>query len=421
MDNPMVASLGRTMKMDADILIVGGGLNGSVLALALAHIGRSVCVIDQTPVGAFRSADFDGRAYAIALSSKRMLDVLGLWDGIAQDTQPMLDIKVSDGVAGQGASPLFVHFDHHEIEEGPMGHMVEDRVLRVALMDAIQAHSNITCLAGVSVVAQTVASNSVAVELNDGRSLSAMLLIGCDGRASPTAVRAGIKRTAWSYDQSSLVCAVRHEHPHNGCAHQFFTPAGPLAILPLAGGYHSSIVWTESTSRATAIQAMDDAGYLAELRPVFGSFLGDISLAGARHIYPLGLTIADRFVSPRIALLGDAAHGIHPLAGQGLNLGMRDIGALAEVLATAARRGEDIGGLPVLDLYQDWRRFDTHVLAAATDTINRVFSNDNSLLRGIRDLALGAVNQVPSLRRQMIKQAAGLSGDLPKLLQGRSI
>ena len=409
------------MKIDADILIVGGGLNGSVLALALAHTGHSVCVIDQTPEGIIKQANFDGRAYAIALSSQRMLDVLGLWDDIRDQTQPMLDIKVSDGQAGSGASPLFVHFDHREIDEGPMGHMVEDRVLRGALLDAIERNPNIIYLAGRQVVAQAITPHTVSVDLDDGRTMSARLLVGCDGRKSPTAERAGIKRKGWSYDQSSLVCAVRHEKPHNGCAHQFFTPAGPLAILPLVGGYHSSIVWTEATDRANEIQAMENAGYLAQLRPVFGNFLGDISLAGKRHIYPLGLTLADRFVAPRLVLVGDAAHGVHPLAGQGLNLGLRDIAALAQVLAEAGRRGEDIGSASVLDRYQDWRRFDTHVLALATDTINRVFSNDNSILRGVRDLALGAVNQVPSLRRQMIKQAAGLTGDLPKLLQGRSV
>jgi 2-octaprenyl-6-methoxyphenol hydroxylase len=409
------------MKRDADILIVGGGLNGSVLALALAGIGQSVCVIDQSSLSDFQSDTFDGRAYAIALSSKRMLDVLGLWDAIKDNSEPMLDIKVSDGHAGSGASPLHVHFDHREIGEGPMGHMVEDRFLRRALLAAIDANSNIKYLENARVIAQTVTPNGVSVELENGTCVSANLLVGCDGRQSATAKRAGIKRSGWSYDQASLVCAIHHEKPHNGCAHQFFTPAGPLAILPLEGGHHSSIVWTESTDRAKRIQAMNDTDYLQELRPVFGDFLGEIKLAGARHMYPLGLSLAETFIADRTVLVGDAAHGIHPLAGQGLNLGLRDIAALTEVLANAARRGQDIGSKTVLIEYQDWRRFDTHVLALTTDTINRVFSNDNPVLRGLRDLALGAINQIPAARRQMIRQAAGLSGDLPKLLLGKTV
>ena len=417
----MWARLGKFMKHDADILIIGGGLNGSILALALADIGQSVCVIDQAPKSKLQHKDFDGRAYAIALTSKRMLDVLGIWTEIQDQSEPILDIKVSDGQVGEGASPLYLHFDHQEIEEGPMGHMVEDRILRRALNTAIDANSNIEYRAGQKVVSQNTTAQNVSVTLDDGTMLTANMLVGCDGRQSATAERANIKRNGWSYDQASLVCAVHHEKPHNGCAHQFFTPAGPLAILPLAGGHHSSIVWTEAAASAKSIQALNDADYLDQLRPVFGDFLGEISLAGTRHMYPLGLSLVETFFAQRIALVGDAAHGIHPLAGQGLNLGLRDIAALTEVLAYAMRRGEDIGSASVLERYQDWRRFDTHVLAVATDTINRVFSNNNSVLRGMRDLALGAVNQVPTLRRQMIRQAAGLKGDLPKLLQGKQI
>jgi 2-octaprenyl-6-methoxyphenol hydroxylase len=246
------------------------------------------------------------------------------------------------------------------------------------------------------------------------------MLVGCDGRQSAVAQRSGIGRTGWQYEQSSLVCAVEHKLPHSGIAHQLFMPAGPLAILPLPGN-RSSIVWTEKTEQADVIYGLSDADYLACLRPSFGEFLGDVRMVGKRFMYPLGLSLAQSFVADRVALVGDAAHGIHPLAGQGLNLGLRDVAALAEVLAEAARRGQDIGSQAALQSYQQWRRFDAASLAVATDGINRIFSNDNPLMRGVRDLALGAVNATPSIRRTMIRQAAGLTGDLPRLMQGRAI
>lgn len=246
------------------------------------------------------------------------------------------------------------------------------------------------------------------------------LLVGSDGRNSGTAQRAHIKRTGWEYGQTALVCAVAHEKPHSGIAHQFFMPPGPLAILPLTGN-RSSIVWSERTETAARINGLDDAGYLAALRPRFGDFLGEISLAGARFTYPLTLTIANRFVDDRLALIGDAAHGVHPIAGQGLNAGLRDVAALAETLALAARRGEEIGSIAVLERYQQWRRFDVTTLALATDAFNRLFSNDNTLLRVGRDLGMGLVNKLPGLRRGFIREAAGLTGDLPRLMQGKNI
>ena len=246
-------------------------------------------------------------------------------------------------------------------------------------------------------------------------------MIGCDGRASGTAQRAGIKRQGWGYGQTALVTALRHEHNHDGIAHQFFMPSGPLAILPLPGGHHSSIVWSETDAAAAEIQALDDDAYLAALRPRFGDFLGEIALAGARFTYPLSLTLADAFVKPRLALVGDAAHGVHPIAGQGLNLGFRDVAALAEVLIMAHRRGEDIGAVDVLERYERWRRFDSTTLALGMDSVNRLFSNDNPLLRTGRDLGLGMVNALPGLRRHFMRQAAGLKGELPKLLTGRPI
>ncbi|WP_299371520.1 FAD-dependent monooxygenase [uncultured Tateyamaria sp.] len=408
------------MTQDSDILIVGGGLSGPLLALALARGGQTVNVIDALPEPVRKNAAFDGRSYAVALTSQRLLDGLGLWDGIADHSQPILEIKVSDGRAGQGPSPFFMHFDHAEIEEGPMGHMVQDRHLRRALLDAMAASDAITHLAGDTVVSQDARPGDVSVTLASGQTLRAKVLIGADGRSSGTAQRAGIKRTGWGYDQTALVCAIAHEKPHRGIAHQFFMPPGPLAILPLPGN-QSAIVWSEKAATAAAFNALADDDYLTMLRPRFGDFLGDIELVGKRYSYPLSLSLADRLVAPRTALIGDAAHGVHPIAGQGLNAGMRDIAALAEVITDAARRGEDIGATDVLARYEAWRRFDNTALALATDSFNRLFSNDNTLVRGLRDLGMGVVNALPGLRRSFIREAAGLTGTLPRLMQGRPL
>ena len=405
-----------TGEIDSDILIVGGGLNGPALALALARAGLSVTVIDALPLPDRADPGFDGRAYALALASVRLLRAIGIWDGVAGESQPMFEIKVTDGHAGRGASPFFMHFDHAEIEEGPMGHMLEDRFLRRAFLDAMTDTPGITHLSGEVVTAQQAATTGAEVTLASGRVLSGRVLVGCDGRSSGTATRAGIRRTGWGYDQAALVCAIAHELPHNGVAHQFFMPAGPLAILPLPGN-RSSIVWSETTAAARDIARLGDADFLSVLRPRFGDFLGQISLAGARFSYPLGLSLAQSFTAPRLALVGDAAHGLHPIAGQGLNAGLRDVAALAQVLSEAAQRGEDIGAPDVLDRYQQWRRFDTASLAMVTDLSNRLFSNDNPLVRLGRDLGMGAINALPGLRRGFVREAAGLTGDLPDLMR----
>ncbi|MEY4698328.1 MAG: hypothetical protein RIT14_2756 [Pseudomonadota bacterium] len=409
------------MTQDADILIVGGGLNGPALALALAQGGLSVAVIDARPAPTRAEAGFDGRAYALAIASRRLLSVIGIWTRVADKAQPIHQIKASDGLAGQGPAPFFLTFDAAEIEEGPMGFLLEDRHLYAAFLAALRDEPRITLLSGETVVGQQIDAQGVSVTLASGRRVSARLLVGCDGRGSGTATRAGIRRIGWGYGQTALVTAIRHEKPHHGIAHQFFMPEGPLAILPLAGGHHSSIVWSETEANAAAIQSLGDDDYLAALRPRFGDFLGDIALAGDRFTYPLSLSLAERFTAPRLALVGDAAHGVHPIAGQGLNLGLRDVGALAQVVIEAARRGEDIGSATVLDAYQRWRRFDSTALALGMDTVNRLFSNDNPLLRMGRDLGLGLVNRVPGLRRTFIRQAAGLNGDLPRLLAGKTI
>lgn len=416
MDNPAARPIVGAMQRDSDIIITGGGLNGSALALALAQAGLSVALIDAIKPDRRREPGFDGRAYALALASRRLLENIGVWEAVAGDAQPMLDIKVTDGRAGEGPAPWMLHFDHAEIEEGPMGHMVEDRHLRRALLDAMDAEERITQLSGETVAAQEVSPGGVSVTLGSGTVLTGGVLVGSDGKKSGTARRARINRTGWDYEQDGVVCAVSHEKPHEGVAHQFFMPGGPLAILPLTGN-RCSIVWSERRARAKALMAMGDKDFLVALRPAFGDFLGEIALQGQRFSYPLGLSLAERFVADRVALVGDAAHGLHPIAGQGLNAGLRDVAALVEVLSEARARGEDPGSEAVLERYQQWRRFDTTTLALATDGFNRLFSNDNPLLRLGRDLGMGTVNAVPRLRRGFLREAAGLTGAVPKLMQ----
>ncbi|MCZ4351873.1 UbiH/UbiF/VisC/COQ6 family ubiquinone biosynthesis hydroxylase [Roseovarius aestuarii] len=405
------------MEYDTDIAIIGGGLNGPALALALAQTGLHVTLIDALPAPERADPAFDGRAYALALASTRLLRNIGVWDAVAQHAQPMHEIKVTDGRAGEGPlTPFILHFERGALEEGPMGHMCEDRFLRCALNEACTKASGINVIAGDAVTAQTDASGAMALTLGSGRALSARMIVGADGRTSGTAARAGIRRSGWDYGQTALVCAIAHELPHNGIAHQFFMPHGPLAILPLPGNV-SSIVWSEDTQTAARFAALNDEDFLHVLRPRFGDFLGQISICGKRYTYPLSLSVANQFVAPRLALVGDAAHGMHPVAGQGLNAGLRDVAALAQVLSEARQRGEDIAAPDVLKRYQVWRRFDTSTLALTTDLSNRLFSNDNPLLRLGRDLGMGAVSALPGLRRTLMREAAGLTGDLPALMR----
>lgn len=300
-----------------------------------------------------------------------------------------------------------------------MGHMVEDRHLRRAFLDAVEAHEDINHIAPTTVTAQRVAGGWAEVEA-DGQTIRSRLLVGCDGRQSGVAERAGITRSVKDYGQTALVAAIGHEKPHHGIAHQFFMPAGPLAILPLTGN-RSAIVWAESTDRAADLAEADDETFITALRPAFGDFLGALHVAGARFSYPLNLTQTDSLVADRVALVGDAAHGIHPIAGQGLNQGLRDVAALAEVVTDARRRGEDIGAPDVLERYAAWRRFDATLLARATDAFNTLFSNDNATVRTLRGIGLGLANASPNLRRSFIREAAGLTGDLPRLLKGQAL
>ena len=407
------------MTKTHDVLIAGGGLNGPALALALAQAGLSVAVVDPRPADARATDSFDGRAYALAVSSQRLLKALGLWDGLAADSQPIRQVKASQGRPGDGAAPFFLHFDSAETEEGPVGHMLEDRILYKALLGAMTGR--VTHLPGVAVTDQQVDQAGVTVTLSDGGTMRARMLVGADGRGSGVAKRAGITRRGWDYGQTALVAAIDHDLPHDGIAQQYFMATGPLAILPLPGN-RSSVVWSETQANAQAILQLDDDDFLKVLRPRFGDFLGDIALAGGRFSYPLSLSLADRYAVARVALVGDAAHGVHPIAGQGLNLGLRDVAALAQVLVEATRRGEDIGSELVLQRYQSWRRFDATALALGMDGVNRLFATDNPLVSAVRGLGMGVVTALPALRRGFMRQAAGLSVDpMPRLLTGRPL
>ena len=408
------------MTHDSDVLIAGGGLNGPALALALAQAGLSVTVIDAAPARRRAEDAFDGRAYALALASQKLLAALGLWPALAPAAQPINDVKAFDGRPGEGVAPFFLHFDSRELEQRPVGYMLEDRFLYRAFLAAMQANDRITLISETSVTAQEVIAGGIRVSLSSGQSLTGKLLVGADGRRSGVAARAGIGREGWGYGQTALVAAIEHEKPHEGVAYQLFLQNGPLAILPLTGN-RSSIVWSETEANAATIAALPDEDFMALVRPRFGDFLGRLRLVGPRFSYPLNLTLAKAYAAPRLALVGDAAHGVHPIAGQGLNLGLRDVAALSEVLVEAARRGEDIGTLDVLERYQAWRRFDSVTLALGMDAVNKLFSNDNPVLRAGRDLGMGLVQALGPLRRGFMRQAAGMGGDQPKLLQGRPI
>lgn len=409
-----LAGHSAAMEYNSDISIVGGGLNGMTLALALAKRGRRVALIEPVAETVRKNAGFDGRSYALAQASQRMLARLGVWQGVAGKAQPMQEIKASDGRAGEGPAPFFLHFERGALEEGPMGYMLEDRYLRRALLDAVRAEPLIEIVVG-TVTEQSVEASG-AVVMVDGAAHRTRLVVGADGKHSGVAARAGIRRRESDYGQTALVCALKHELPHEGIAHQFFMPEGPLAILPLPDN-RVSIVWSERTERAEAINALSDADYLEVLRPRFGNFLGEIKLDGKRFAYPLTLSVAERFVGDRLALVGDAAHGVHPVAGQGLNAGLRDVAVLAHVIEHAARRGEDYASALVLERYQSWRRFDVEALVASTDLTLKLFSNDNPILRAGRDLGMGMINALPGLKRGLIREAAGLTGELPDLMR----
>ena len=405
--------------MDYEVIISGGGLNGITLALALNDVGISVAIVDKRAQETISINNFNGRSYALSSASKKMLSALDVWPRLNSKAQPMLEIKVTDGSIDEKPSPFVMHFNQRDFNEGPMGFVVEDRHLRHALLRSL-ADTNVAYLPEVEIVKQTLNGPNAIVELSNETSLSTSILVGADGQNSRTAAAAGINRIGWDYGQSSLVCAVEHQNPHNSIAYQHFLPNGPLAILPLTGN-RSGIVWTEKSKTASLIHNFKSDEYLDALMLRFGHFLGNLSLVGSRYIYPLKLSTTHRMIDTRLALVGDAAHSVHPIAGQGLNAGFKDVAALAEILCESKRRGEDLGNQTALEQYQNWRRFDNAMLSVVTNSVNNLFSNNNPITRTIRDLGLGLVNNNTIMREALVASAAGASGDVPKLLKGQPL
>ncbi len=412
---------------DAHVIISGGGLVGQTLALALDQAGVSVIVVDAAKPSETLAPAFDGRAFAIAFASFRMWRALGLGDALDAVAQPIERIMVTDGKLGQGSrrggpSLLHLHFDRAELHDHdePLGLMLEARHVRLALDSAVRARPAIRMIQPMSVTGIERDAASASVTLANGERLRAPLLVGADGRRSFVRGALGIRTIGWDYPATAIVATIAHEKPHDAVAHEFFLPGGPFAILPLKGE-RSNIVWAEPRAVAEALLKMPEADFLEELRRRFGDFLGDLALEGPRFGYPLSLQLAERMIDARAVLAGDSAHGIHPLAGQGLNLGLKDCAALAECIADAVSVGLDPGDVSALERYQRWRRFDNVTMALGMEFFDRLFSNNIAPLRAARGLGLAAVNAVGPARRFFMKYAGGGAGDLPKLLRGESL
>ena len=411
-----------------DLVVVGAGLNGSLLALAAGEAGLATVLVDRMPPGSLADPAFDGRTTAIAYTSQRLFAALGVWPELAAQAERILDIRISDAGHDGRASPLFLHFDHREAsddddrEPAPMGWIVENRFLRAALLRRLAACPQVELIAPDEVVETRRGTDGAELLLKSGRRLATRLVASAEGRSGSLREEAGIGARSWSYRQIAIVLVARHERPHRGVAQEKFLPGGPFAILPMrdgpAGEHRSSIVWTEEAALARRILDTDQARFTAELARRFGDHLGQVEPIGPRWSYPLSLVHAERYVDTRLVLVGDAAHGIHPIAGQGYNLGVRDIAALVEVLIDGKRLGLDIGDAASLERYERWRRADSFTMVAATDLLNRLFSNDVPPLRLLRDVGLAAVNRMPPLRRFFVRHAMGLVGDLPKLIRG---
>ena len=409
-------------KTRYNLLIAGGGFVGLAMAKAMASAGLDlrIAVIDRGAPQDDLSAAFDGRASAISLASVRMLEQLGVWDEIAGDAQPVTDIDITDSPLDAAIRPVFLHFDNRATAGEPASYIVENHLLRRAFAKTVTGLGGIDLFAGTAVEGLSCENGTALLRLDDGRELTGDLAIAADGRKSRLRKMAGIKTVSWTYPQTGIITTVALERDHQGRAVQHFLPSGPFAILPLKGR-RASLVWTEATARAAQIMALDDEWFLDELTRRFGHKLGSLQLAGPRQSWPLSFTMARNFTADRLALIGDAAHGVHPIAGQGLNIGLRDVAALAEVIAETARLGLDIGGVEALERYQRWRRFDAISSAFAMDALNRLFSNDLEPLRLLRSTGLALVERLPDLKKMFVEEAAGVTGKLPRLLKGEPV
>ncbi|MEM7497630.1 MAG: UbiH/UbiF/VisC/COQ6 family ubiquinone biosynthesis hydroxylase [Pseudomonadota bacterium] len=438
----------RAGALEADVIVAGAGLVGPALALALARSGFEVALIDRVAEELRADPGFDGRAYAMALGSAGCLGALGLWRDLEGRAEPIRDITVSEGVPSDGgaseggssdggpadggkaagagakargaagAAGADLHFDPRALDEARVGWILEDRYLRGALLGAVRGEPGIRHMAPAAIAAAAFEPGRAVLTLEDGRVLQAPLAVAADGRGSALAAMGGIGRQVLRYEQTGLVAAIEHDRPHGGRAHQSFFAGGPFAVLPLPGN-RSGLVWSEREREAKRLMALDEAGYEAALAARIGPRLGRLRLAAPRRAFPLALELADAYAAPRLVLAGDAAHGVHPIAGQGLNMGLRDVAALVEVLTAAARVGEDIGDIGVLRRYERWRRFDNASLALGMDGLARLFSNANPLLSAVRQAGLRAVSAMPAATRFFMREAAGISGDRPAMMMGR--
>jgi 2-octaprenyl-6-methoxyphenol hydroxylase len=406
------------MSVQGSIVIGGGAFAGLALALALRQgLGPEIPVIVADPALSTRPSR-DPRATAIVAACRRLFEAIGAWDDVRGEAQPILDMVVTDSKLEDATRPAFLNFAGDVAPGEPFAHMVENRRLIDALVVRAEAE-------GIDLRATTVSSydaraEGIDVTLGDGSVIAASLLVAADGAKSKLRERAGIATHGWEYDQSGIVVTVGHERDHEGRAEEHFLPAGPFAILPLSGK-RSSLVWTERRSEAARIVALSDEEFHGELERRFGLHLGDVKALDKPRAFPLSYFVARSFIAERLALVGDSAHVIHPIAGQGLNMGLKDVAALAEVVVDAARLGMDIGAADVLERYQRWRRFDTMAMGVATNSLNFLFSNQSTLLRTVRDIGLGLVDRAPPLKNLFIRQAAGLTGEIPRLLKGEAL
>jgi 2-octaprenyl-6-methoxyphenol hydroxylase len=403
---------------DHDIVIAGGGLTGLVLARTLAGAFRSgvrIAILDT--IGAGSRAD--PRSYALSAGSRRLLETAGVWAGVSAEAQPVSGIDITDSSLTDAIRPILLSYDTNVGEGEPGMWIVPADALQTSAQAVVSGTTGIERISGTA-TGLSADAGGITVRLADATSLSAGLLVACDGRASPLRTAAGIGTIERQYAQVGIVTIVRHERSHHGRAMQHFLPAGPFAILPMTGN-RSCVTWTEEAGEAARILALDDTGFLGELEKRFGHRLGELELAGTRGSWPLAMHLARELIAPRFALAGDAVRGVHPIAGQGLNLALRDVAALGECLVDAVRVGLDVGDGTALERYARWRRFDGAAAAAAFSALNTLFSQDNALLRSVRDAGLGVVDRLPGLKQLLVSEAAGLTGEVPKLLKGETL
>ena len=408
--------------LQTEVIIVGGGLAGMTFAALLGTAGVGCVCIDKQDTPTMTHRRYDGRTTAISLASRRVLEAAGIWSLVmeAGQAEPIKDIRITDDFA-----PIFLNFDSSDVGDEPFGHIVDNLDLRYRMMQRIEQLAGVTLINGCGVTDYQRDANTMTVTLDNGQQITAPLLVGADGRGSPTREWAGIGTDRWQYNQTAIVCNVTHTVPHDNLALEHFMPSGPFAVLPLpdteAGKPRSSVVWTKRPHEASSIVALDEDGFNAELQAQFGDYLGAVAVDGGRFTYPLSVLHARAYVAPRLALVAEAAHAIHPIAGQGLNLGMRDIAALTELIVDAKRLGLDIGAASLLTRYQRWRRQDNVTLLVVTDGLNRLFSNDVRPIKRLRQVGLALVERMPPAKRFFMRHAMGSVGSLPRIVRGEAL